>query len=108
MTDDPELFEPRGLEAYVPALAALRRSLWGYLAQETRVILELADYIGLERVVRLDSGGLAPLVGCIPQKLWDRARAHIRAHPPSLDEVIARIAAGFDQSRLPSKENQAK
>jgi hypothetical protein len=107
MTDDSELFEPRGFEAYVPALAPLRRNLWGYLAQETRVILELADYLGLERTVRLDSSGLDALVGRIPQRLWDRAQVHLRAHPPSIDEVIATIAAGFDQSRLPSKESPA-
>lgn len=46
-----ELFYPRGLEAYVPALASIRESCWTRLPGDVQTVLEVADYVGLERAI---------------------------------------------------------
>jgi len=70
-----DLCVPRGLEAYVPALAGLRQAAWCHLPKQLKIILELADYFGLSRTLELTLGELDDLYDRLPGPLLRQAFA---------------------------------
>jgi len=106
---DPDFRVPRGLEAYVPDLATLRAAIWPKLSDDLHLILEVADYVGLERAFALGSQDLDDLYGVLPGDLWGRAAARIDptavhllkpagARAWSRDKIIAELALAFSKS----------
>lgn len=98
MAEIDELFAPRGLEMYVPSLANFRRDLWSRLDSETRLILEVADYLGLDRTLALTTGDLDTVAPVVPGHLWNRISEYAmggrsRVFERDRHSVIARIAA---------------
>ncbi|MDE2480805.1 MAG: hypothetical protein KGN02_01275 [bacterium] len=69
-----EFFAPRGLEASVPALAALRREIWDKLPEAVQMALHLADYISLEKAVCLERAELEVLELRIPGPIVEKCR----------------------------------
>lgn len=63
-------FEPRGLEAYVPALASLRSVYWDRLDADLQVLLEIADYLGLDATLAMQEESLGALRALLPTELW--------------------------------------
>jgi hypothetical protein len=63
---------PRGLECYVPALAALRAELWPHLSKSITTMLHLADYLGLEKALAARRSDLEQLEMSIPGPIWER------------------------------------
>lgn len=100
MASIDDLFAPRGVEAYVPSLAQVRRELWNRLDAEIKLCLEIADYIGLDRALglkRLEIDELAPI---LPGRLWhliskraDKTADHAFEHDRA--SIIAHIAASI-------------
>src|ERR1700726_256343 len=82
-----ELYDPRGLEAYVPALVSLRRLAWGGLPEGLRLLLEAADYLGLDEAIALKRGGLEAVYGRLPGPLWTRVAGRLDA-VGGLDECV--------------------
>lgn len=65
-----DLFSPRGLELYVPALAVLRREWWPRMDAELQLALEVADYVGLEFTASLAPSRLEEIASVLPGHLW--------------------------------------
>jgi hypothetical protein len=88
---------PRGFEAYVPGLAAIRVIAWPYLAAVIRHALELADYVGLERTLALSVSDFLELRQRIPGDLWRRCAAISRPllpFPSSGDQPLLQRSDG--------------
>jgi len=97
-----DLFAPRGLELYVPALAALRCELWSKLGADLQLALEVADYLGLERLTTLSDDELAETAATVlPGPLWEALDRHLAAGRRLSGELgfVARIgnAIAVDQ-----------
>jgi hypothetical protein len=73
--EQDEVLSPRGLESYVPALAEIRAACWAEFSGISRHLLELADYIGLERAVSISVPEFIELQPRIPGDLWRRCAA---------------------------------
>ena len=84
------LFAPRGLELYVPALAALREELWARLDPELRLALEIADYLGLERAAALTTAETNEVAGVLPGHLWNAL-----AQRKDVREIFFEFGPGF-------------
>lgn len=92
-----ELFEPRGIEMYVPSLARIREGLWAHLDAETRLILEVADYLGLDRTLGLTVDELDSLDSVLPGDLWNAISEYTvvgraRVFECDLRSIVKRIA----------------
>lgn len=93
--EDNEIFEPRGLEAAVPALADLRRSLWRCFPDDFRAFLEMADQVGLQSAMALTYDELAALSMRLPGRLWDRC---LPGHEVFGDDLVFRGPGGSQLS----------
>jgi hypothetical protein len=95
-----ELFAPRGLEAYVRALADLRRRCWAQLPEDVRTLLEVGDYVGLTAAIGDPD---ARLVELLPGPLWARYESLFwrqRGHGYSPESLVGAIALALRRSRL--------
>jgi hypothetical protein len=99
---DEELFSLRGLEAFVPALAALRRDAWWHLPARYRTALEIADYLGLEHALALTIAELDELRGIVPEPLRARciALAECRGAVCPEQKVFQDETAVFDTGAM--------
>jgi hypothetical protein len=116
--DQDEALSPRGLESYVPALCDLRAAYWPRLAGVLRHLLELGDYVGLERAAGMSVAEFHVIRDRIPGDLWRRcARVaspleSLDAHsdgalfrdgsgrPYSLEALISTLAQAMGQARV--------
>jgi hypothetical protein len=92
---EDECLTVRGLEAYVPALNAIRVSCWSRLSAEWRCLLEIADYVGLETLVDMTRPQLEDYRSLLPAEVWQFATllaARAEGAPPS--EPAFRAAGG--------------
>lgn len=107
-----DLFEPRGFEAYVPALAAVRAACWPRLSSDVRLLLEVADYLGLERALRLTVGELMRLHQTLPGTLWNRLDAasagRLDDHPVFERSLETGSVAGVLQALAAACRNNVK
>jgi hypothetical protein len=72
---EEDLFSPKGVEAQVVALAAVRGSAWWRLPARARLVLEVADYLGLEQACGLQVRRVEALFGVLPEPLRQRCLA---------------------------------
>lgn len=70
------MFTHRGLEVVVHALYDLRQRVAPHVPAMLADVLELADWIGLERAVSLTTDQLDELFYQLPKEIWDRVAAH--------------------------------
>lgn len=92
-----EFFKPRGLEMYVPRLSEIRRSAWTGLTAEMQTLLEVGDYIGLDRAISLKDSDLHELATVLPGPTWRRVlelkiSGRDTLFSSTLEDVIAGIA----------------
>jgi hypothetical protein len=108
---DPDFGVPRGLEAYVPDLVSLRSAIWPALSEAVQLLLEVADYVGLERALGLFPDEVDGLYGLLPGELWGRAAAIGTSDPSAVRafrppdgprwcrrQLIAELASAFSRS----------
>lgn len=91
---DAELFLPRGLEAAVPGLARLRDALWWSLPARARLMLEVADYLGVERACALEVIELDALCGIVPEPLRQRCITHAACRTSAASATLFSGPAG--------------
>lgn len=98
-----ELFAPRGIEMYVPALARIRADLWRGLGSGTALLLELADYTGLERALALTVGDLEDLAAIVPGHLWHAVTEYAVGHGSIFEHDRRSLIACIAMSRTLTK-----
>ncbi len=67
---DDECLTVRGLESRVPALNAIRIQCWARLSAKWRCLLEIADYVGLEKLVTLTADDFHGFRTILPGEIW--------------------------------------
>ena len=106
---DDECLTVRGLESHVPALNLIRIQCWPRLSAKWRCLLEVADYIGLEKLMALTAEDFDAFRTVLPAEIWayashlvDGAAGPAPAirgecgEPLQILDVLAAISSAFE------------
>jgi len=92
----------------VPALAEVRRSIRSRLPERVRLLLELAEWVGIDAACEMSVAELDALVGEMPEPVRARCAViatsphvfDVEGRPASVADVIRWLAMAFEEARL--------